>query len=143
MFGPHLTLDMYGCNKKKLGDKNFIIEFLDNLVKEIDMRKISPVEVIEYEGNPNTFDKGGISAFVIIAESHISIHTFIEQAFASLDIFSCKDFDVEKAEKFAIEMLEAKKVEKHFMMRGKEFPKDVQKASLIVAKERTKVKNKV
>ncbi|MEM5766456.1 MAG: adenosylmethionine decarboxylase [Candidatus Aenigmatarchaeota archaeon] len=136
MFGPHLTLDLYHCNKKKLSDKNFILNFLEELVDAIKMRKIAPAQAIEYEGNPNSFDAGGISAFVLIAESHISIHTFVKQAFASIDIFSCKDFDVKMAENFAAERFEPKKVEKHFIMRGKEFPKEVEKVKKIVAKER-------
>ncbi|MEM5772783.1 MAG: adenosylmethionine decarboxylase [Candidatus Aenigmatarchaeota archaeon] len=139
MFGPHLTLDLYQCNRKKLSDKNFILSFLEELADVIEMRKIAPAQVVEYPGNPNSFDAGGISAFVLIAESHISIHTFVKQAFASVDIFSCKDFDLKKAEAFVVERLEPKKVEKHFITRGKEFPKDVKKASKIVAKERRKI----
>ncbi|MEM5829668.1 MAG: adenosylmethionine decarboxylase [Candidatus Aenigmatarchaeota archaeon] len=139
MFGPHLTLDLYHCNKKKLSDKKFILAFLEELADVIGMRKIAPPQAIEYEGNPNSFDAGGISAFLLIAESHISIHTFVKQAFASLDIFSCKDFDLKKTEDFVVKKLEPKKVERHFILRGKEFPKEVEKAKKIVAKEREKI----
>lgn len=31
MFGPHLTLDLYGCNEKKLADLDFIYKILDEL----------------------------------------------------------------------------------------------------------------
>ena len=41
----------------------------------------------------------GISAFVMIAESHISIHTFPEKDYVFMDVFSCKSFDAEKAAK--------------------------------------------
>ncbi|MEM5853533.1 MAG: adenosylmethionine decarboxylase [Candidatus Aenigmatarchaeota archaeon] len=139
MFGPHLTLDLYGCNKNKLSDKNFIANFLEELPSIIGMKKISEPQVFEYKGSKNSFDSGGISAFILIAESHISVHTFVEQAFASVDIFSCKDFDPKKAEAFVVEKFEPKKVEKHFIMRGKEFPKNLEKASEIVVKERKKI----
>jgi len=33
---------------------------------------------------------------VFIAESHISLHTFVERAFINIDVFSCKDFDAER-----------------------------------------------
>jgi len=139
MFGPHLTLDLYSCNKKKIGDKEYILKILDELPEIIGMHKISEPWVMEYPGNPKSFDAGGISGFVLIAESHISIHTFVKQAFASIDIFSCKSFDVEKAEKYIIEKLEAKKVEKNFFTRGTEFPKDLERAKNIVARHRRKI----
>ncbi|MEM5801938.1 MAG: adenosylmethionine decarboxylase [Candidatus Aenigmatarchaeota archaeon] len=140
MFGPHLTLDLYQCNKEKLSNKNFIFKILDELPELIGMHKISKPQILVYPGKENSFDKGGISAFVIIAESHISIHTFIEQRFASIDIFSCKEFSIEAAEKYLVKEFEAKKIEKNFIMRGREFPKDVEKAKGIIIKERRKLK---
>lgn len=136
MFGPHLTLDLYGCNKKKLFDEVFITKILEELPDLIGMHKISEPFILNYSGNPKSFDKGGISAFIIIAESHISIHTFPEQAFASVDIFSCKNFDIKIAEKYLIEEFEAKKVEKHFLIRGEEFPRDIEKAKEVILKSR-------
>lgn len=136
MFGPHLTLDLYSCNKNKISDVDFILEILDELPELIGMHKISSPQVVKYSGNPNTFDSGGISAFVLIAESHISIHTFIEQQFVSIDIFSCKNFDVAIAESYFIEKFGPQKVEKHLINRGVEFPKDVMEAKEVVGKMR-------
>jgi len=79
MFGPHLTLDLYSCDKKRIVDKKFIEKFLDKFPIIIGMHKISKPFVIYYKGKKNSFDKGGVSGFVLIAESHISIHTFVEQ----------------------------------------------------------------
>jgi len=42
MFGPHLTIDMYGCNKKKLKDVNYIHAFLSELPALMGMTKIMP-----------------------------------------------------------------------------------------------------
>ena len=47
---------------------------------------------------------GAYPGFVLIAESHISIHTFPERGYLSLDIFSCKDFDHEQAVDYATEL---------------------------------------
>jgi len=139
MFGPHLTLDLYGCNPKKLNDKEFIFKFLDELPDKIGMTKISEPILTFYPGKKNSFDGGGISGFVLIAESHASIHTFIAQRFASVDIFSCKNFNISEAERNIIQMFEAKKTEKHFIMRGREFPRDVDKAKSIVIAQREKI----
>jgi S-adenosylmethionine decarboxylase len=139
MFGPHLMLDCYGCNENKLKDLDFVLKFLDDLPDLIHMHKISKPHAINYPGNPNSFDKGGISAFVIIAESHISIHTFPSHKYMSVDIFSCKNFDVEKATEFTIKTFEAKKVEKKLLNRGLEFPKEIPKALRIVERQREKL----
>jgi S-adenosylmethionine decarboxylase len=139
MFGPHLMLDCYECNERKLRDLKFVLKFLDDLPNLIDMHKISEPHAIDYPGNPKSFDRGGISAVVIIAESHISIHTFPSQRYMSVDIFSCKDFDVGKATDFIIKSFEVKKVEKKLLNRGSEFPKQISKAMKIVEKQREKL----
>src|SRR2546426_1876607 len=112
MFGPHLTLDLYECNKKKISDKNHIKMILDELPDLIGMHKISAPNVFDFPGNPvgnpSAFDQGGISAFILIAESHISIHTFAKQSYVSVDIFSCKMFEAKKAEEYLVKKFEAK-----------------------------------
>ena len=42
-------------------------------------------------------DDSGVSGFVIIAESHISVHTFPIRKYLNIDVFSCKNFDAQKA----------------------------------------------
>src|SRR3989344_8982107 len=140
-FGPQLVLDLYGCNKEKLADKEFIYRLLDGLPKHIQMNKIADPHIMYYEGQEGSFDKGVLSGFVLIAESHIAIHTFVEQEHAFIDIFSCKDFDVKKAEEHLTEALEAKKVEKNLFARGREFPKEVQVVEQIVKKDRKAAKD--
>jgi len=142
MFGPHLMLDCYGCNPKKLKDAKFILKFLDEFPEKIDMKKISPPHIIDYPGTPGTFDKGGVSAFVLISTSHVSLHTFPHNGgYVSFDIFSCKNFDIDKTVGIIIDAFEAKKVEKKLHMRGTEFSK-VEEYSPIVAKERKKIETK-
>lgn len=140
MFGPHLTLDLYHCSTKKLKDVDFVRKFLLDFPEFIGMHRISEPQITEYEGRPGSFDKGGISAFVLLAESHVSIHTFPADGFASVDIFSCKEFDVSKAQEFLMKAFEAKKAEKNFLIRGKEFvkhyPRSVSKSKKIVYRER-------
>jgi S-adenosylmethionine decarboxylase len=142
-FGPHLTLDLYGCNKRRLSDISFITNVLDELPDLIGMHKISIPSVSYFSGNPlgnkDGFDQGGISAFVLIAESHIAIHTFAAQNYVSIDIFSCKEFDVQRAEDYLVKGFGAKKVEKNLFDRGKEFPKKIEQAKPIVFEERTAI----
>jgi len=139
MFGPHLMLDCYGCSESRLKDLQFILKFLDELPEIIDMHKIADPYAVDYPGRPDSFDKGGISAVVLIAESHISIHTFPSQNYMSVDIFSCKNFDIEKAIEYISRAFQAKKLEKKILNRGTEFPKEIPKAMRIVEKQRKKL----
>lgn len=94
----HLIIDGYGNNSKLLQDEQLLYQLLDSYPTQIGMTKISAPLVIRYIGT-NTED-WGISGFVFIAESHISIHTFVERCYVNIDVFSCKDFDTEQAIKF-------------------------------------------
>ena len=138
-FGPQLVLDLHGCNPKKLKDEVFIRRLLNELPDHIHMTKIHDPHVIYYPGQEDSFDKGGVSGFVLIAESHIAIHTFVDQGHAFVDIFSCKDFDMVKAEQYLVEQLEAKNVEKQVFSRGREFPKEVKVVTPIIKNDRKAV----
>ncbi|MFH0927753.1 MAG: S-adenosylmethionine decarboxylase, partial [Candidatus Micrarchaeota archaeon] len=77
MYGPHLTMDMYGCDKERLSSVEFVSKFLDGLPAKIGMTKIIPPYVFKYEGiKPEDW---GVSGIVLIAESHIAIHTYPEK----------------------------------------------------------------
>ena len=91
----HLIIDGYSSNQKILRDEDFLRKWLENYPAEIGMTRISPPYVLRYVGP--VLEDWGISGFVFIAESHIDIHTFVEQNYINIDIFSCKDFDTEKA----------------------------------------------
>ena len=90
----HLIIDGNGSDPSILKDEKFIRNLLDTYPGKIGMTKISPPYITHYmQGKP---DDWGISGFVLIAESHISIHTFEVQGTVNIDIFSCKDFDAQR-----------------------------------------------
>lgn len=91
----HLVIDGYDGDAAKLKDSELVHRFLDSYPNAIGMTKLMPPHVLTYDG-PKRED-WGISGFVIIAESHISVHTFPERQYINIDIFSCKDFDTSKA----------------------------------------------
>jgi len=136
-FGPHLILDGYECNREKLSDLDFIYRFLDVLPEKIEMNKIAPPYVTRYTaGKPEDW---GISGFVIIAESHISIHTFPEKLYLSVDVFSCKPFDTSIAIKFTEEWFEIGRMEYQVLDRGRDFPHDIFLSARVVNKDRQKI----
>ena len=87
----HLAIDGYGASPEKLKDTDMVYRFLDEYPDAIGMDKIIPPQVYTYHGK--TPEDWGVSGFVIIAESHISVHTFPDRQYVNIDIFSCKDFD--------------------------------------------------
>ena len=87
----HLIVDGFGADRDKLTDLDFLFDLLDRYPSQIGMTKIMPPYVFKYSGvNPQDW---GLSGFVLIAESHISIHTFPDRGYVNIDIFSCKEFD--------------------------------------------------
>jgi len=87
----HLIVDGYGGSREKLMDEDLVHSFLDQYPDVIGMTKIMLPQTYTYHGK--TPEDWGVSGFVLIAESHISIHTFPDKGYMNLDIFSCKEFD--------------------------------------------------
>lgn len=137
MFGPHLVLEAYGCDKDKLSDLTKICEVLDAYPDKLAMTKIMPPYVFRYSGAVP--EDWGVSGVVLIAESHISIHTFPDKEFVTLDIFSCKDFDVDAAIEYFCSQFNPTSYEKQLLLRGREFPRSEARAGQIVEREREKL----
>ena len=91
----HLIIDGYGSDPNKMKDTEFIYEFLDTYPKQIGMTKVSTPRVSPYKSSES--EEPGISGFVLLAESHISIHIFPDQSYINIDVFSCNDFESEEA----------------------------------------------
>ncbi len=140
MFGPHLTLDLSECDPRKLSDLSQIYDLLDELPDVIGMHKISPPYTFFYRPTENPAE-WGVSGFVIIAESHISIHTFPDRNSAFVDVFSCKQFDIHKAVNYIVAKLDAHKADKKLSGRGKEYPRQFEAAREIVLRSRPALKH--
>jgi S-adenosylmethionine decarboxylase len=96
-----------------------------------------PPYVFKYTGvKPEDW---GLSGFVLIAESHISVHTFPEKSFLSVDIFSCKHFDIEFSKRYLVDVFGIQKTESNVLDRGTEFPKEINGAARIVRADRMRV----
>lgn len=74
---------MWNCNKEKLNDLVFIEETFAKAALD------SGAEIREVVFHP--FEPQGISGAVIIAESHLTIHSFPEHGYASVDVYTCGD----------------------------------------------------
>lgn len=133
-FGPHVTIDGYKCDPKKLADMHLVYECLNRLPDHIGMTKMMPPFVVPWKDKWATTENG-CSGFVMIAESHISIHTFVEENFFTADIYSCKGFDTEKAIDFLKNAFDIKDMEINIVQRGTKYCR-VPKSSALKAKLR-------
>lgn len=81
--GRHLLIEMRGCDSVILHDLKAVKEAM---ISAAQAAKATIVEVAFHEFSPY-----GISGMIIIAESHLSIHTWPEYNYAAVDIFTCGD----------------------------------------------------
>lgn len=125
-FGSHLIFDAYGCSYDKLEDLEFCKKVLNDCVEICRMTKLTEPMVIK--ATPNTAvggkDPGGNSGFVIIQESHISMHTFSKRGFLTMDVYSCKEFDPTSVINYLKTAFEAKDTDIIVLDRGLKYPKD-------------------
>lgn len=120
-FGPHLMLDLGECDPARLNDLDLCFDILNRLPDEIGMTKITQPHVFRYAGLVP--EDEGITGMVIIAESHISLHTFPLKRYCFADVFSCKPFDVERAKALFIAAFGANAAEVFVNQRGRTFPR--------------------
>lgn len=117
-FGEHLTIDGYGGNYEKLNNEKLVLECLNELPEKLEMHKLAEPAVYHAPGNDKK-DPGGWSGFVVIEESHISIHTFPARGFVSADIYTCKNgMDTEFIINYFKSIFELKDIETNFIKRG-------------------------
>ncbi|MDB5259274.1 MAG: S-adenosylmethionine decarboxylase proenzyme [Candidatus Taylorbacteria bacterium] len=121
-FGEHLTIDGYEGNKDKLNDKELVFSCVNDLPGVLGMKKLSTPEIYFAPGN-DLKDPGGWSGFVVIEESHISIHTFPARGFVSADVYTCQNgLDTEKILAYFKSKFDLKDIEFNFIKRGLRYP---------------------
>jgi S-adenosylmethionine decarboxylase len=121
-FGLHLTLDGYRGEPERLGDPEVVRAWLDELPDVLGMQKLIEPCLVEV-GARNEKDPGGVTGFMLIAQSHLSIHTFPRRRFLSADIFTCQDhLDHEQVRRSLIETFALGEVETNLIPRGTRYP---------------------
>ncbi len=140
-YGDHIVLNFYKCSSRKLGSGKFVREILNMLVEMLGMRAISRPVIVEYKGKRGKKDSG-ISGFILIAESHISIHTYPERRLVKVDVMSCKRIDSDAILNYLRKIFGSDDFDYKILDRGKEYPKDTKLAKKIVMEERRLVNSK-
>lgn len=89
-FGVHLMIDGYAAKGAPMTDAQALRRLLEVLPAEMGMHPICAPVVVEVGPNCKK-DPGGLSGFVMIAESHISFHTFPGRGFVTIDLYTCQN----------------------------------------------------
>lgn len=123
-FGVHLMFDGYGASPERLANLDMLRSLLRNLPRALGMHAICEPCVVEV-GPLNRKDPGGVSGFVMIAESHISFHTFPARRFVSADVYTCQnDLDTEKVKDLLSMAFSAESAEVKVVPRGTRYPSE-------------------
>ena len=96
----HFLLELYRCDYEKLNDESFLRCAINKAAKIANAKVLNLVS--------NRFEPQGVTAIALLAESHLSIHTWPESNYSAVDIFTCgKNMKPEIASKYLIEALMA------------------------------------
>lgn len=123
-FGEHMMFDAYQCDYKALNSMETCYEVLNHLAELANMNKMLEPLIIKAEGNSTLGgkDPGGYSGFLIIEESHVSIHTFAKRGFVTIDLYSCKSFPTEGIEDYLQSVYKTEDISIIRMDRGLKYP---------------------
>jgi S-adenosylmethionine decarboxylase len=107
--GRHLIIDAYVEDGTVLDDHSKLCDMFDELVKALDMEYLQRPSAIRVPCDPAALDTddddGGWSVACQITTSHIALHGWPQRNAFMMDVFSCHDFDVERAQRIIWERL--------------------------------------
>ena len=97
----HFLLELYRCDSEKLNDESYLRCILNNAAKIANATVLNLIS--------NKFEPQGVTAIALLAESHLSIHTWPEVQYSAVDIFTCgKNMNPDISCKYLINALMAK-----------------------------------
>ncbi len=121
-FGVHFMMDGYGADKSTLSNPTLLTDMLNNIPTSMGMHTLNEPVVVEV-GPKNRKDPGGYSGFVMIAESHISFHTFPNRGFVTIDVYTCQnDLDTDKLTTLFTDVFKIANSDIYVQKRGLNYP---------------------
>lgn len=109
--GRHMLLELYGCPEAILNNQERI--------KRILIAVVNRVSATLVDTSFHQFSPYGVSGVVVIAESHITIHTWPEHQYAAIDVFTCDDkIDYNLVESIIVKEFQSSKHQSQTIIRG-------------------------
>jgi len=111
ILGRHLIVEYAECDRSLLNNKSLIEQYMNEAVRESGATIVRSVF--------HRYAPQGVSGVVVIAESHISIHTWPEYGYAAVDFFTCGETaDPYKAFEYMKKMLKCREASVNELRRG-------------------------
>lgn len=108
--GRHVISELWGCNFEKLNN----MEQIERIFVEAALKSGAEIREVAF----HKFAPQGVSGVVIISESHLTIHSFPEHGYASIDVYTCGDLDPNIAAEYIADSLDAETRETIELPRG-------------------------
>jgi S-adenosylmethionine decarboxylase len=109
--GIHLLIELWSCNRQKIDN----LDYLEKIMSQA--AEVAGATVLKTAFQD--FNPQGVSGVVVIAESHLTIHTWPEYGYAAVDIFTCgTKVDPWRAAGFLKQELEAEQFSVRDFQRG-------------------------
>jgi S-adenosylmethionine decarboxylase len=109
--GRHILAEYYGCDIKILND----VELIEHYMRDAVLKSGATI----IDSTFHRFNPHGVSGVVVIAESHMALHTWPEHGYAAVDFFTCGDrVDPWKAFTYISNKLKSSKSSSREIMRG-------------------------
>jgi S-adenosylmethionine decarboxylase len=109
--GKQIVAELYGVKKELILEKNKVKEIIDFVIENSKLNKVGEIY--------KQFEPYGVTAVVLLAESHLALHIWPEYNLVNLDIFACGDFKkAEKAFDLFLEKLKPYNFKKQIIDRG-------------------------
>ncbi|WP_335872689.1 adenosylmethionine decarboxylase [Bacillus sp. 2205SS5-2] len=108
--GRHVISELWGCDFEKLNS----MELIEQIFVDAALKSGAEVREVAF----HKFAPQGVSGVVIISESHLTIHSFPEHGYASIDVYTCGEMDPNIAANYIAEALNAQTRENIELPRG-------------------------
>ena len=133
VFGYHMIMDCYGCDRTATDSMEICYNYLNKMTELMKVHKQSQPFVV-YTDPVKYPDKAGVSGWVPIVESGVSIHTLTVTNFISIDVYSCKKYNVEKLREFTKSVFKPEEIEEKHFLRGEKYAHPTKAESLEIIK---------
>lgn len=116
--GIQIIADLYGVDESLISESTTVYEVMEKAVRVGNLTKIS--------SDYYQFQPRGVSGVILLAESHLSFHTWPEHGLVTLDIYTCGEPQhADTAFNYIVSMLEPTSIEYKKMKRGKQVEEEV------------------
>lgn len=111
----HYTIDCYGCDKNLLDNEPHLVSGLKSISAQFGFNVLS--------FSSAKFEPVGVTAYLVLSESHMSIHTWPELQFAAVDFFSCRMPNIDDLKHAVQTLVDADYLEEKRVCRGEALAK--------------------